>query len=66
MYPTEKQLQGILESLAPGVWDNPHIFSYDDEYRIVHTLVATKPGTNRMYYYDVDNKQFEPMRIPGR
>lgn len=66
MYPTEKQLQRILESLAPEAGDNPHVFSYDDESRIVHTLVATKPGINRMYYYEVDTGQFEPMHIPGR
>ena len=66
MYPTEKQLQRILESLAPGAWDNPHIFSYDDESRIVHMLVATKPGTNRVFFYDLDTGQFEAMKIPGR
>ena len=51
MDPTEEQLQKILESLPAGEWENPHIFSYNEEYRMVHTLVATKPGTGEMYYY---------------
>ena len=65
MDPTEEQLQNILEALPPGEWENPHIFSYDEESRIVHTLVATKPGTGQMYYYETDTGNFEPLRLPG-
>ena len=65
MDPTEEQLQKILESLPAGEWENPHIFSYNEEYRMVHTLVATKPGTGEMYYYEPDTGEFERLRLPG-
>ena len=55
---TKQQLQTILDSLPPEEWEEPYIFSYDEESRIVHTLVATKSGTNELYYY-------EPTRTNG-
>ena len=66
MDPTKEQLQEILESLPPGKWENPHIFSYDEESRDVLTRTgATKPGTGEMYYYEPDTGDFEPLRLPG-
>ena len=65
MDPTEEQLQRVLESLPAGKWDNPHILSYDEESRIVHTPLATKPGTGEMYYYEPDTGEFERLKLPG-
>jgi hypothetical protein len=64
MNPTKAQLQKILDSLPPGDWEKPYIFSYDEEYRIVHTLVATKPGTKDLYYYEPDEDKWEPLNLP--
>lgn len=61
MDPTKEELEKIMESLSSEEWVNPYIFSYDEETRIVHTLVATKPGSSVLYYYDTDLKQFEPL-----
>lgn len=64
MDPTKEQLQIILDSLPPEDWEKPYIFSYDDESRVVHTLVATKPGTKDLYYYEPDTAQFERLNLP--
>lgn len=64
MDPTKEQLQIILDSLPPEEWEKPYIFSYDEESRVVHTLVATKPGTNNLYYYEPDTAQFERLNLP--
>ena len=64
MDPTKEQLQAILDALPPGQWDNPYIFSYDEESRVVHTLVVTKPGTKDLYYYEPDEETFEPLNLP--
>ena len=61
---TKQQLQSILNSLQPEEWEKPYIFSYDEESRIVHTLVATKPGTNELYYYEPDDDKWEPLNLP--
>jgi hypothetical protein len=66
MDPTKEELEKIMGALPPGQWVNPHIFSWDEESRIVYSLVATKPGTNTMYYYDTDSGQFEPIGPLGR
>ncbi len=54
----------MLDSLPPEEWEKPYIFSYDEESRIVHTLVATKPGTNELYYYEPDEDKWEPLNLP--
>ena len=64
MDPTKEQLQEILDSLPPEDREKPYIFSYDDESRVVHTLVATKPGTKDLYYYEPDTAQFERLNLP--
>ena len=64
MDPTKEQLQRILDSLPPEDWEKPYIFSYDDESRVVHTLVATKPGTKDLYYHEPDTAQFERLNLP--
>ena len=64
MDPTKAELQVLLDALAPGEWDNPHIFTYNEEMRIVHTLVATKPGTKDLYYYEPDSGEFEKLWMP--
>ncbi|MCH2519985.1 MAG: hypothetical protein MK210_17620 [Dehalococcoidia bacterium] len=64
MNPTKQQLQSILDSLPAEEWEKPYIFSYDEESRIVHTLVATKPGTNELYYYEADEDKWEPLNLP--
>jgi hypothetical protein len=64
MEPTKEELEKILASLTPGEWVNPHIFSWDEESRIVYTLVATKPESGMMYYYDTDSREFEPLNLP--
>ena len=64
MNPTKQQLQSILESLPPEEWEKPYIFSYDEESRIVHTLVATKPGTKDLFYYEADEDKWEPLNLP--
>jgi hypothetical protein len=64
MDPTKKKLERILESLPPGEWVNPHIVSWDEETRIVYTLVASKPESGMMYYYDEDSGEFEPLNLP--
>ena len=61
---TKQQLPKILDGLPPGEWDNPYIFSYDEESRVVHTLVATMPGTKDLYYYEPDTERFEPLILP--
>ena len=50
--------------MPPEEWEKPYIFSYDEESRIVHTLVATKAGTNDLYYYEPDDGQWEPLILP--
>ncbi len=64
MNPTKQQLQSILDSLPREEWEKPYIFSYDEESRIVHTLVATKPGTNELYYYEPADDKWEPLNLP--
>ena len=64
MNPTKQQLQSILESLPPEEWEKPYIFTYDEESRIVHTLVATKPGTKDLFYYESDEDKWEPLNLP--
>jgi len=64
MDPTEEELQKILDSLLPGEWDNPHITSWDEETRIVYTLLATQPGTRQLHYYEPDTGQFESLNLP--
>ena len=64
MGPTKANLEAIMRELPPGEWENPHIFSYDEESRIVHTLVATKPGTKDMYYYEPETGEFERLKLP--
>ena len=64
MDPTKEQLQHILDSLPPGEWENAHIFSYDEETRVVHSLIATKPGTKEMYFYEPDTGEFERLKLP--
>ena len=64
MQPTKQQLQRILDSLAPEEWEKPYIFSYDEESRIVHTLVATKPGTNDLHHYELDTGGSELLNLP--
>jgi hypothetical protein len=61
---TKEELQIILESLPPEDWEKPYIFSYDDEYRVVHTLIASKPGTGGLYSYDPDTGDFTPLNLP--
>lgn len=64
MDPTKAELQVLIDALPPGEWDNPHIFTYNEEMRIVHTLVATKPGTKDLYYYESDTGEFERLPMP--
>ena len=64
MDPTRAELQRILESLPPGEWLNPHIFTYEEETRFVHVLMATKPGTTDLYCYEPDTGEFEPLILP--
>ena len=64
MDPTKEELQKILEALPPGEWEHPYIFSYDEEMREVHTLVATKPRTKDLYCYEPDTGEFEPLILP--
>ena len=64
MDPTRAQLQKVLESLTPGEWLNPHIFTYEEETRFVHVLMATKPGTTDLYCYEPDTGEFEPLILP--
>ena len=60
----KQQLQSILDSLPPEEWEKPYIFSYDEESRIVHTLVATKPGTNELYYLRSGRGQMGAVESP--
>ena len=64
MDPTKAELQKILEALPPEEWEQPYIFSYDEEMRVVHTLIATKPGTKDLYCYEPDTGEFEPLILP--
>ncbi len=66
MSPTRGELQQILESLSPGEWVNPYITSWDEDARIVYTLLATKPDSGELYYYETDSGQFELLKLPGR
>ena len=64
MDPIKERLQAILDALPSGQWDNPYIFSYDEEYWVVYTLVATKPGIKDLYYYEPDEGSFQPLNLP--
>ena len=64
MDPTKEELQRILEALPPAEWEQPYIFSYDEEMRVVHTLIATKPGTKDLYCYEPDTGEFERLILP--
>ena len=64
MAPTKQQLQIILDSLPPEEWEKAYIFSYNEESRIVHTLVATKAGTNELHYYELDDDEWVPLILP--
>ena len=64
MDPTKEQLQRILDSLPAGEWENPHIFSYEEDTRMVHTLMATKPGTQDLYCYEPETGEFESLILP--
>jgi len=61
MEPTKEEVQEVLESLTRGQWLNPRIFSWNDEYRVRHTLVAGNPESGAMHYYDPDLQRFEPL-----
>jgi hypothetical protein len=60
---TQEELQQILESLDPKEWANPRIMTFNDEYRLHHVLVATKPDSGKMYYYEPESSQFEPLGV---
>ena len=64
MDPTKEQLQKILDSLPAAEWESPYIFTYEEETRFVHTLVATKPGTQDLYCYEPDTGEFERLILP--
>ena len=50
--------------MPPGEWLNPYIFTYEEETRFVHVLMATKPGTTDLYCYEPDTGEFEPLILP--
>ena len=64
MDPTKEELEKIMDSLPPGTWEKPYIFTYDEETRLVHTFVATKPGTTDLYCYEPDTGEFERLKMP--
>ncbi len=66
MGPTKSELQQILDSITEGEWLNPNITSWDEDGRIVYTLLATKPDSGELYYYEPDSGQFELIKMPGR
>ncbi len=66
MGPTKAELQQILDSLPQGEWVNPYITSWDEDARIVYTLLATKPDSGELYYYEPDSGQFELLNMPGQ
>ncbi len=66
MSPTREELQQVLESLPPGEWVNPNITSWEQDDRTVYTLLATKPDSGELYYYEPDSGQFELLKMPGR
>ena len=66
MGPTKAELQRILDSLPEGQWLKPNITSWDEDGRIVYTLLATKPDSGELYYYEPDSGQFELLKMPGR
>ncbi len=66
MSPTRGELQQILESLPPGEWVNPHITDWEEDARTVYTLLATKPDSGELYYYEPDSGQFELLNMPGQ
>lgn len=63
MDPSQEELQQILESLDPKEWADPRIMTFNDEYRLHYILVATSPGSGKMYYYEPDSGQFEPLGV---
>ena len=65
MSQTRAELQEILDALPDGQWLNPNITSWDAHGRTVYTLLATKPGSGELYYYDEDSRQFEQVEMPG-
>ena len=63
---TKAELQQILESINASEWLNPNITSWDEDGRIVYTLLATRPDSGELYYYEPDSGQFELIKMPGR
>ena len=55
-----------MATLSPAEWRNPYIFSHNEEYATVHTLVATKVETGQLHYYEVDTDTFEPLNLPNQ
>ena len=66
MAPTRNELQRVLDSLPEGEWNNPHITSWEEDARTVYILVATKPDSGHIYFYDLDAGEFEKMKLPGQ
>ncbi len=66
MASTRAELQRILELLPEGEWNNAHITSWEEDARAVYTLLATKPDTGKLYYYEQDSSQFELLKVPGQ
>jgi hypothetical protein len=60
---TQAELQEILDSLDPGQWTNARIMTFNDEYRLQHVLVAAHPDSGKLYYYEPDSGEFEPLGI---
>lgn len=60
---TEEQLREILGSLDSSRWTNPRIMTFNDEYRLQHVLVAADPDSGKLYYYEPDSGEFEPLGI---
>jgi hypothetical protein len=60
---TQAELQEILDSLDPGQWTNARIMTFNDEYRLQHVLVAAHPDSGKLYYYESDSGEFEPLGI---
>ena len=60
---TLAQLEAILESLPPDQWLNPYIETWNDEYRLQHNLFATQASTGKLFYYEEDSQEFEPLGI---
>ena len=61
----KQALERVMGALPEAEWRNPRIMAHNDEYRVLHTLIATSTADGNLYYYESDTGKFAPLNLKG-